>query len=274
MNIVIIGCGYVGLAVAKYWRQNSSFNITVTTTTPERVSSLESIADKVIVTTGDDLEGLKSATENQDVVLLTVAPKGGIRYQETYLNTAQNLVTVLQQNSTVKQLIYTSTFSIYGDRNGEWVDEDTPLQPTTSKGEILQATEEALLQGASDKLRVCILRLAGIYGDGRELIKIFSRFAGKTRAGSGGEIANWIHLDDIVSAIEFVRNQQLQGVFNLLNDANITNKELLDTLLSKYNLPLISWDSSVKSDRLYNARVSNQKIKAAGYQLIHPQIIF
>ncbi len=101
MNIVIIGCGYVGLAVAKYWRQNSSFKITVTTTTPERVSSLESIADKVIVTTGDDLEGLKSATENQDVVLLTVAPKGGIRYQETYLNTAQNLVTVLQQNSTV-----------------------------------------------------------------------------------------------------------------------------------------------------------------------------
>ncbi len=138
----------------------------------------------------------------------------------------------------------------------------------------MQATEEALLKAASDKLRVCILRLAGIYGEGRELIKIFSRFAGKTRAGSGGEIANWIHLDDIVSAIEFVRNQQLQGVFNLLNDANITNKELLDTLLSKYNLPLISWDSSVKSDRLYNARVSNQKIKAAGYQLIHPQIIF
>ncbi|WP_427159162.1 SDR family oxidoreductase [Aliinostoc sp. HNIBRCY26] len=274
MNIVIIGCGYVGCAVAKYWRQNSSFNITVTTTTPERVSSLESVADKVIVTTGDDLEGLKLATENQDVVLLTVAAKGGLRYQESYLNTAQNLVTVLQQNSTVKQLIYTSTFSIYGDRNGEWVDEDTPPQPTTSKGEILQATEEALLQAASDKLRVCILRLAGIYGDGRELIKIFSRFAGKTRAGSGGEIANWIHLDDIVSAIEFVRNQQLQGVFNLLNDANITNKELLDTLLSKYNLPLISWDSSVKSDRLYNARVSNQKIKAAGYQLIHPQIIF
>ncbi|HIK08555.1 MAG TPA: SDR family oxidoreductase [Trichormus sp. M33_DOE_039] len=274
MNIAIIGCGYVGCAVAKYWRQNSSFNITVTTTTPERVSSLQSIADKVIVTTGDDLEGLKSATENQDVVLLTVGAKGGIRYQETYLNTAHNLVTILKQNPHVKQLIYTSTFSVYGDRNGEWVDEETPAQPTTSKGELMQETEEALLEADSENMRVCILRLAGIYGDGRELIKIFSRFAGKTRAGSGSEIANWIHLDDIVAAIEFVRNKQLQGIFNLLNDARITNKELLDTLLSKYNLPLICWDSSVKSDRLYNATVSNRKIKAAGYQLIHPQIIF
>ncbi|MGH1394395.1 MAG: saccharopine dehydrogenase NADP-binding domain-containing protein, partial [Trichormus sp.] len=123
MNIVIIGCGYVGCAVAEYWQQNSALNITVTTTTPERVSKLDSISKKVIVTKGDDLLGLQAATENQDVVLLTVGSKGGSSYQETYLNTAHNLVSVLQRNPTVKQLIYTSTYSIYGNQNGAWVDE-------------------------------------------------------------------------------------------------------------------------------------------------------
>jgi nucleoside-diphosphate-sugar epimerase len=274
MNIVIIGCGYVGCAVAEYWQQNSALNITVTTTTPERVSKLESISKKVIVTKGDDLLGLQAATENQDVVLLSVGSKGGNLYQETYLNTAQNLVTVLQQNPTVKQLIYTSTYSIYGNQNGAWVDETTPPQSATPNGKIMQATEEVLLEAATENLGVCILRLGGIYGEGRELIKIFSRIAGKTRVGNGSEISNWIHLDDIVAAIDFVRQRNLQGIYNLVDDAHITSRELLDTLFKKYNLPPVLWDDSLKSDRQYNVTVSNQKIKQAGYQLIHPQMIF
>jgi nucleoside-diphosphate-sugar epimerase len=274
MNIIIIGCGYVGCAIAKYWQQNSSFNVTVTTTTPERVSELQSISQKVIVTKGDDLEGLKLATENQDVVLLSVGAKRGRSYQETYLNTANNLVGVLKQNTTVKQIIYTGSYSIYGDRDGEWVDEETPAKPITANAEIMKATEDILLAASSESLRVCIVRLGGIYGTGRELIKIFSRVSGTTRPGNGTDITNWIHLDDIVGAIELIRQHQLQGIYNLVDDAHLTRKELLDTLLTKYNLPLVSWDDSLKSDRQYNVTVSNQKIKDAGYQLIHPQIIF
>ncbi|UKO95771.1 SDR family oxidoreductase [Nostoc sp. UHCC 0870] len=274
MNIAIIGCGYVGYAIAKYWQQNSSFNVTVTTTTPERVSELQSISQKVIVTKGDDLEGLKSATENQDVVLLSVGAKRGRSYQETYVNTANNLVAILQQNTTVKQIIYTGSYSIYGDRDGEWVDEETPAKPITPNAEIMKATEDILLAADSESLRVCIVRLGGIYGTGRELIKIFSRVAGTTRPGNGSDITNWIHLDDIVGAIELIRQHQLQGIYNLVDDAHLTRKELLDTLLTKYNLPLVSWDDSIKSDRQYNVTVSNQKIKDAGYQLIHPQMIF
>ncbi|WP_066379698.1 SDR family oxidoreductase [Anabaena sp. CA = ATCC 33047] len=274
MNITIIGCGYVGCAIAKYWQQNSSFVVTVTTTTPERVPTLQTLADKVIVTKGNNLEGLTSALQNQDVVLLSVGAKGADVYEETYLNTAKTLVSVLEQNSTVKQLIYTGSYSVYGDRNGEWVDEETPPQPSNRNGEILKATEDTLLAASSENLRVCILRLGGIYGKDRELMKIFSRVPGTTRPGNGSDVTNWIHLDDIVAAIEFARQHQLQGIYNLVDDAHLTSKELLDTLLEKYNLPKVTWDDTTQSNRPYNAKVSNEKIKTAGYTLIHPQMIF
>lgn len=274
MNIAIIGCGYVGSAIAKYWQQNPNLHITVTTTTPERVPTLQSIAQKVVVTTGNDIEGLKLATQNQDVVLVCVGGRGSTGYEDTYLTTAKNLVAISQHNSTIQQIIYTSSCSVYGNHQGAWVDETTPVQPTTPNTEIIKATEDIFLASATSSLRVCILRLGGIYGPGRELMKIFSRVPGTTRPGNGSEVTNWIHLDDIVSAIDFVRQHRLNGIYNLVDDAHLPSKELLDTLFIKNNLPLASWDNSLPTNRQYLATVSNQKIKGAGYQLIHPQMIF
>ncbi|RCJ27813.1 NAD(P)-dependent oxidoreductase [Nostoc minutum NIES-26] len=274
MNIAIIGCGYVGYAVAQYWQQKMTFLVTATTTTPERIPMLEAIAQKVVEVQGNDPEKLKSVLQNQDIVLLSVAPKGGKFYKETYLDTAKNLVAVLQHVPSIKQLIYTGSYSVYGDRNGAWVDETMPVVPNYANGEILKETEEVLLAASNENLRVCILRLGGIYGPNRELLKIFGAASGTSRPGNGEDVTNWIHLDDIVGAIEFVRQHHLQGIYNLVDDAHLTSRELLDTLFEKRNLPKVSWDSSIKSNRPYNAKVSNQKIKDAGYQLIHPQMLF
>ena len=49
MNIAIIGCGYVGTAVARYWSQQLGYAVTVTTTTQERVAELEPVAQRVVV---------------------------------------------------------------------------------------------------------------------------------------------------------------------------------------------------------------------------------
>ncbi|QYO65120.1 hypothetical protein [Leptolyngbya sp. 7M] len=81
-----------------------------------------------------------------------------------------------------------------------------------------------------------------------------------------------MHLDDIVGAIEFARVQQLQGIYNLVQDQPITTGELFDAIFSKHNLPPIRWDPAQPSTRPYNARVSNQKLRAAGYQVQHPVI--
>ncbi len=274
MNVAIIGCGYVGYKVAQYWQQKMDFVVSVTTTSPERVPALESVSQRVVVTRGNDLDNLKSVLHNQDVVLLSVGARGGEVYEETYLQTAQSLVSSLQQIKSVKQLIYTGSYAVYGDRNGVWVDEETPLAPANLNAQILRKTEDVLLSASSENLRVCIFRLGGIYGTGRELLKIFSRYSGATRPGNGEDITNWIHLDDIVGAIEFARHRRLQGIYNLVDDAHLTSRDLLEGLFEKHNLPKVKWDTSIKSTRPYNAWVSNEKLKEAGYQLIHPQMIF
>ncbi len=274
MNVAIIGCGYVGCAIARYWQQKMTFVVTATTTTPERVSALQAVAQRVEVVKGNDSEGLKSVLQNQDVVLLSVGAKGADVYEETYLHTAKTLVSVLKEIPSVRQLIYTGSYAVYGDRNGAWVDEESPAAPVNQNGQIISDTEQVLLSASSENLRVCILRLGGIYGPGRELVKIFGRYAGATRPGSGKDTTNWIHLDDIIGAIEFARNYQLEGIYNLVDDAQLTTGELLEGVFEAHNLAKVTWDSSQESKRPYNAKVSNQKIKDAGYELIHPQIIF
>ncbi len=274
MNVAIIGCGYVGYEVAQYWQQKKSFIVTATTTTPDRVPVLEAVAQRVLVVQGNDPDRLKSVLKNQDAVLLSVGAKDANTYEETYLHTAQSLISVLKQIPSVQQLIYTGSYSVYGDRNGAWVDEESPIAPANPNGQILSDTEQVLLSDQNENLRVCILRLGGIYGPGRELVKIFGRVAGTTRPGNGEDTTNWIQLDDIVGAIEFARHHRLNGIYNLVDDADLTSRELFDRVFEKHNLPNVIWDSTQKSTRPYNAKVSNQKIKDAGYKLIHPQMIF
>lgn len=269
MNIAIIGCGYVGTAVARHFYPLGNV-VTTTTTTPARLQELEAISDRVVVVKGNDASALKSVLENQDTVLLSVGAKGN-PYEEVYLQTAKTLVSVLAENSSVIQVLYTGSCAVYGDKKGAWVDEDSLVEPTNEKGEILSKTEQILLSVSSQDLRVCILRLGGIYGPGREIIKIFSRVSGMTRPGDGSAIANWVHLEDIVRAIAFACEQRLQGIYNVVDDEKITRKQMLDRLFAKHNLPNVIWDASIQNTGSYNARVSNQKIKEVGYQLIHPQ---
>ena len=275
MKISIIGCGYVGSAIARLW-QAKGHTLTVTTTTPEKVSDLSTIADRVVVTQGDDFVTLQEVLKDRDMVLLCVgAKKRDLEtYEQAYLKTAKNVVLAAQNIPSIKQIIYTGTHAILGDRSGEWADEKCPVAPANENSEILAETEKLLLSAQKENLNVCILRLAGIYGKGRELIKIFRSWAGTTRPGTGENYTNWVHLDDIVNALEFARHQQLAGIYHLSSDETLTRKEFFDRLFHTHNLPDISWDNSTSANRPHNLRLDNHKIKAAGFQLTHPQIIF
>ncbi|MBP0019986.1 MAG: SDR family oxidoreductase [Cyanobacteria bacterium SBLK] len=272
-NVAIIGCGYVGSKVAHHWK-TKGFTVTVTTTKPDRISELEAIADRISIVKGDDPTGLKTVLQNQEVILLSIGAKTREEsiYRNTYLTTAQNLVHLLSELPEIRQIIYTGVYSLYGDRNGDLVDESFPVSPTSIRGQILWETENMLLSAATETRKICILRLGGIYGRDREIAKIFKRMAGQTLAGKGANISNWVHLDDIVSAIDFAREKQLGGIYNLVCDEQITRRELLDRVCKNHNLPVISWDEQ-ETNYLYNIRVSTQKIKDAGFQFIHPQLI-
>ena len=270
-NVAIIGCGYVGTAVAKTWKP-MGLSLTVTTTTPDRVSELEPIADRVAIVRGDDPAGLISVLRDCHCALLSIGAKGG-DYEQTYLKTARTLVSIWPELPDLRQVIYTGSYGIYGDRTGADVDETTPVLPATDKHRILHQTEETLLSASDDNHRVCILRLGGIYGPGRTLARIFSRAAGSTRPGAGEEVTNWVHLDDIVGAIEFARDRQLQGIYNVVDDSHLLRRELIDRVCEQNGLAKVTWDGSRPSSRSTNVRVSNQKLKDAGYSFVRPQIV-
>lgn len=278
MNLTIIGCGYVGTAVARYWQQKPGQLVTVTTTRKERVAELEEVATQVVVMKGNDTADVESLVQNQDVIFVSVAPISNRQvdadiYEKTYIPTAKNLVTALRDASSLKQLIYISSCSVYGNTNGEWVNENSPVAPADQHGEVMVQAERILLQASSEKLKVCILRSGGIYGPERELAKRFGKLAGKTLPGTGDSFINWVHLDDIVSAVDFVRENQCQGIYNLVDDTKLTLRELGDRVCDRHSLSKISWDATQPSLRDTNIRVENKKIKVVGYQFIHPDLL-
>jgi nucleoside-diphosphate-sugar epimerase len=275
MKVAIIGCGYVGSEVARLW-QAAGDEVTVTTTTPEKQQQLQAIASEVVILTGNDLASLKEVVADKDVVLLSVgakksSPEG---YRQAYLETAENLMTAIAATSKVKQLIYTSSYGIISDTSSDLVDETVVVNPVSETSKIMYQTEQVLQKTPTNNLKTCIFRLSGIYGQGRELIKIFQKRAGTTQAGTGDNYTNWVHLDDIVRAIAFARDQQLQGIYNLNSDQFLTSKEFFDNLFQAHNLPFIIWDSSQPSTRSFNLKLSNQKLKNAGFEFKHPQIEF
>ncbi len=276
-NIAILGCGYVGCALADYWQEQGHF-VTGTTTSWKRVASLSGVVDQVFLMKGDDADAVQSLVRGQDTVVVSVAPISSqvadeSTYETTYLATAKNLVQALNQAPRVKQIIYLSSCSVYRDSQGGWVDETSPISPSEPRSQILSQAEQILLQGASKNQKVCILRLGGIYGPGRELIRMFGGLAGMTLPGKGDRVINWIHRDDIVGAIELARLNKLEGIYNLVDDSQLTVKEQVERICFQYGLPPVHWDSSQLSWRRKSLRISNQKLKAAGYELVHPQLL-
>jgi nucleoside-diphosphate-sugar epimerase len=276
-NIAILGCGYVGSALADCWQEQGHF-VTGTTTSRERVASLSETVSKAVLMKGDDFTAVYSLLQGQDTLVVSVAPTGfqqadEATYETTYITTAKNLVKALSQTPNVKRIIYLSSCSVYGDRQGEWVDETAHIDPLDHKSQVIYESEQIMLQAANDRQKVCVLRMGGIYGPGRELVNMFGGLAGSTIPGKGDRIINWIHRDDIIGAVEFLRLSELEGVYNLVDDSHLTVKEQVKRVCSSYGLPPVRWDSSKFSMQRKSLRVSNQKLKAAGYDLIHPQLL-
>jgi len=270
VNGVILGCGYVGTAVAHLWRQRGII-VTATTTTPERTETLQAVADRVAVVRGNDGPTLASVLQDQHTLLIAVAGGRQADYRQVYQTTAETVVNLLPQLPSLNQIMFTSTYSVYGDYQGRWVSETDPAHPATANGEILLATEQLLLAEATPQRAVCVFRLGGIYGPNRELARIYGRSAGQVRPGNGSEASNWIHLDDIAAAIDFAQQQRLNGLFNLVQDEIPTVRDLIDRVSAAHGFAPPQWDPTQPSPRPYNLRASNYKLKEAGFQFRYPR---
>lgn len=118
----------------------------------------------------------------------------------------------------LRSIVYLSTIGVYGDHGGAWVDEDTPADPTSARAGGRLAAERAWQElGARRGIPVAILRLAGIYGPGRNALTQIAR-GGARRIVKADQIFNRIHVEDIAQVIDAAFAQRASGIFNVTDD--------------------------------------------------------
>ena len=76
MRLSLVGCGYVGQAIAKQLQGRADLELTVTTTSEERRGELSAMADQVLVISADDPDGLLAALKGRDAAIFCLGPKG------------------------------------------------------------------------------------------------------------------------------------------------------------------------------------------------------
>ena len=114
---------------------------------------------------------------------------------------------------------YLSTTGVYGNLDGEWVDESSPLRPSGARGERRVAAEARWLAlGRERGLPIHVFRLAGIYGPGRNYFEALR--AGKARrVVKPGQVFSRIHVDDIVAVLRASMARPNPGaVYNVADD--------------------------------------------------------
>src|SRR6056297_2552884 len=172
---------------------------------------------------------------------------------------------------------YLSTTGVYGDHGGEWVDEATPLTPSTTRGQRRVAAEAEWQ--AIPGLPLHIFRLAGIYGPGRgPFEKVRARTA--RRIIKPGQVFSRIHVDDIAQVLEASIMAPRPGTaYNLCDDDPAPPQDVIAhaaELLGVAVPDAIPFDDAemspmARSFYAESKRVSNRRIKEdLGVRLIHP----
>jgi nucleoside-diphosphate-sugar epimerase len=269
MKIAIIGCEYIGYPLAKLFN-DKGYQITAMTKNVKDLKKLKNLSQKIIIYKKVTTEDLLPIVEYNDTIILSIPTDPHETYEETFLtmvNAIKKAASIVRQPKTI---IYTSRSIVYGEQNGLWVDEAAVLHPTDKKEQVLIETEKTLLTLQQIGWSVCILRLSEVYGPSFEISKKIITRSDYFSTKSGDNYTNMVHLDDIISAINHCLSFKLEGIYNLTDDDHSTLKELLNLASKKLNLSEIKWDPKGFSAIGENQRVSNHKIKAAGYTFIHP----
>lgn len=113
------------------------------------------------------------------------------------------------------RVVYLSTVGVYGDHRGAWIDEDTAAAADSERAKARLTAETGWRTIAGNRL--AILRLAGIYGPGRNALARL-RDGSARRILKPGLVFNRIHVDDVARAIMAAVAHEASGVFNICDD--------------------------------------------------------
>lgn len=172
---------------------------------------------------------------------------------------------------------YLSTTGVYGDHQGGWVDEETPLTPSTRRGRLRVEAENEWK--AIPSLPLHIFRLAGIYGPGRGPFE-------KVRQGKArrivkpGQVFSRIHVEDIAQVLEAsIARPDPGAVYNVCDDDPAPPQDVIALAADLLGAPMpqevafheAEMTPMARSFYAESKRVCNARIKAdLGIRLIYP----
>lgn len=126
----------------------------------------------------------------------------------------------LRAAGSIRWVGYLSTTGVYGDHQGGWVDETTPLTPAGRRGERRVTAERQWLELFADRPEVSVqlFRLAGIYGPGRSQFRAVREGTAR-RLVKPGQVFSRIHVDDIAQVLKASIERPRDGAaYNLCDD--------------------------------------------------------
>jgi len=226
-RILIAGCGYVGQATADLFHA-AGWTVEGWTRSAESAAKLSAKPYPVYAVDVADRAHVYARAGTFDAVIHCASSGGGgiDAYRQIYLNGARSLL----DRFAGSKVLFTSSTSVYAQRDGSWVTEKSETQPARETGRILLETEQLVLaQGG------IVARLAGIYGPGRSAL--LSKFlAGEAIIDlENDRFLNQIHRDDIAAALFLLVNRPspAREIYNVVDDQPILQSECYRWLAAK-----------------------------------------
>ncbi len=281
MSKLIIGCGYLGMRIAKTWIENGH-DVFALTRLPANAHNFRSHKLQPIIGDVTEIDSLHALTQLPTVrtVLYAVGydAAAGRSKREVYVTGLDNVLKSI--HVPLEHFIYVSSTSVYGQTDGEWVDESSTCQPTRFNGRICLEAECSVWQkfstGVIDSAgNANVLRLAGIYGPGRLLSRIESLQTRKVLRGNPNAWLNLIHVDDAAAAVLACEDRGRPGATYLVcDDRPLRRREYYETLASFVGAPVPTFsDPELSDENNFNKRCCNKKLRDELHmKLKHPTI--
>lgn len=217
-TLLIVGCGYVGRVVARNALQRGQGVYALTRSEPQ-ADALRTLGIEPLVAHWLEPDRWPALPPAIDQILVAVPHREDRELGvQTHVTGLQNLLAKVKSFPTAGQskLVYLSSTGVYGDCDGETVDEDTPPSPTRLGPQLAVAAED-WLQANYKVDRLTILRLAGIYGPGRVPLAQKLRDGEVLNVPRHGQL-NLAHVDDIAAMIDIAFARSLQRSLYVFSD--------------------------------------------------------
>lgn len=211
-------------------------------------------------------------------LVLSYAPGRGTSATERealYLGAPRRLLAHLPRHARVIALSSTSALP---DLDAE-LDESCTLAPQSERGKLQRAAEDQLWTLANQHgLELIILRLAGIYGPGRALTRLYGRPQSEPRPGDGHIATNLVHRDDVIQAIlkSSTVPSPVHQLFHVCTASHPSRRTMIEWAHQLQGFPPPAWSAAPGQGPVRGKRVQALRIQAAvsqgglGLRFLHP----